>query len=173
MSDFGELLLKLWKGGAQGLVVLFCFFGLLAVAPYVAQQYGIRPERSVARVEVEDWASERAKATSNLIAELHAGSAPRDIEFVPYWHNVLKIPAELKALRGSIDKHRESNDHLRSSNDNLSRKMAQLAMELEDSEHRGAWIESRKPQREPHRVIHEDESIVSRWRDAIAQWWSS
>lgn len=85
-----KLLTALVKHGGAGVSTVFYIVALFALVPIVAGQYGFRDTQPVPVETVNDWDSPLARATANLIAELHAGSAPRDADHVPFWHRALK-----------------------------------------------------------------------------------
>jgi len=129
VKEFGQLLLVLWRGGAQGLVVLFCAAGLLALTPYVASQYGLRGEEPVASVEIWDTASGRIHREQ--VADLWTGEAPKEGR-VPLWDVLLDtIRDHARATRDGAGAMRENTQAQRES----ILAMRSLAAELEDTSH--------------------------------------
>ena len=158
MKEFGQLLLVLWRGGAQGLVVLFCAAGLLALTPYVAGKYGFRSEEPVATVQL--WDTETGRVHRQQVSDLWAGDAPKEGR-VPLWDLLLKAIADhANATRDGAAVMRENTAAQRES----ILAMRSLAAELEDAGHQRPVARHQaapEPRRDPSH---------SAWRQLVS-WW--
>jgi hypothetical protein len=154
VKSFAQFLLLLWKGGGQGIVVMFCAVGLLAVGPYVAQQLCYSPREPIGRIEIIAQQAEitAREITARQVEQIYLGAHPQDEKYVPYWQRQFQA---LDKLAGSMDR-------LAVSMDGQAAAARALAAEWEDHLHRRPPRRTGSATSTPTTPLPEDLSLIER-----------